>query len=182
MPFNRMRSGRNQQRFRGGMGNVIQSVKNCFQATSSIIASTNVLTDLVTAVDVGSATKVTGIEVPTGAKVFSIELWIDFISGSSAVTGTFDWYIAKSRSGQAPASTFPDPQFTDVGLSALRNQVFHQETTIFGTEDAGAYRFHRRIKIPKIYHRVRAGDKIFVMAQAQNAGTFNIAVIYKYYQ
>jgi len=171
-----------QGRSRQSMKNVIQSVKNSFQTNLSMLASTPTDFQGVVVVEVGQATKTLGIEVPTGAKVFSVELWVQVVSASASASGNLQWYIAKSRSGQALASDFPEPDFSATGLSQVRNQIFHQETAQFGTEDAGPYKFHRRIRIPRVYQRCRANDNIFVKIEASVATEVTIVWLYKYYQ
>jgi len=174
-----MRYGRNQQRFRGSR-NIVQSVKNSFQVDISTVPAATQLNAVAKTVEVGEATKVTGIEVPTGSKVFSIEVWQNFTSATGGDSATVEWYIAKARDGQTFGS-FPDPDLTSTGLSGKRNQIWHQEISQSGTEDAGPYKFHRRIKVPKIYQRMRSLDNIFIAFRASIAGAYQLGVLYKYY-
>ncbi len=166
---------------RNSQKQVIQSVKNSHEFKSSTIAGASIDTSLADAVEVGEPTKITGKEVPVGAKVFSIELWINTSSQSGGEDGTIDWYIAKARDGQLLGS-FPEPDFSTTGLSSKRNQIFHQEAQQFGSQDAGPYKFHRRIKIPRIYQRMRSGDFIFIKSNASIVTSLQIAALYKYYQ
>ncbi len=159
---------------------IVQSVKNTHDEDLTISGTKNVTT-LAVAVEVGGATKITGKEVPVGAKIFSVELWVNYVAGST-ITGNFKWYLGKSRSGQSITTDFPLPAFTAIGLSGFRNQIFHQETALVGTEDAGPYKFHRRIKLPPPFQRFRAGDNLFIVTQADTAGLQSVAILYKYYQ
>ncbi len=174
MPYRRMSRRRN-------FGQVIHSVKNVHETDISLIANANQITSLALGVDVGVPTKVTGIEVPTGAKIYSIELWITFVAGASNETGVYNWYIGKIRAGQSSATDFPIADGTDIGLNANRNFIFHEEHSIVGTEDAGPYKFHRRIKIPKIYQRMRSSDSLFIKSKNDIAGLEQVVALYKYY-
>ncbi len=108
------------------MGSIVQSVKNAFESNISLVANTAADFQHVVGVEVGTATKTLGIEVPVGAKVFSIELWVNIINPAGGTDGSGNWYLATSRSGQTLAS-FPDPDFSNVGLSERRNQIYHME-------------------------------------------------------
>ena len=174
MPRQFPRRGRRNQ-------NIIQSVKNSGETRQTLIPATSADIVLAGGTEVGVATKILGTEVPVGAKVFSIELWINAVPTVGTDTSEGDWYIAKNREGQTLGS-FPDPDFSTTGLSEKRNQIFHQEAFQTGTEDAGPYKFHRRLKIPRIYQRMRAGDFIFVKIEADLALTTQVAFLYKYYQ
>ncbi len=178
MPFNRMRS--RTQRFRNAP--IVQSVKNQFEVTQSTVAGTGIVRDLASAVEIGGATKVTGVEVPVGAKIFSITLTQNFITQSGSVNASFNFYVMKVRGGQTD-NELPAADFTAIGLSNLRNQIFYSLTTEVGTQDAGPFKMtNRRIKIPRIYQRMRAGDRIVVVATSDEIGTYKTGVIYKYYQ
>ncbi len=159
---------------------VIQSVKNSFQQVTSQIAGKDGI-QIAAAVEVGAATKVTGIEVPVGAKIFGIEIWVQFVSGTGGDAGTFNWYLVKQRENQ-PFAQMPTPDFTDQGLSNFRNQIIHSDLAVIGTEDAGPYKFHRRIKINKLFQRMRPGDSFTIGVNPSIAGTLAIGVFYKYYQ
>ncbi len=159
---------------------ILNSVKNTTQVDQSIVASTKQDHQIATVVEVGAPTKVAGVETVTGSKVFSVEVWVNFVSSSGAVHGIFSWYIIKTRSGQLLADV-PVADFTAIGLSNVRNQIFHQETSIIGTQDAGPYKFHRRLKIPKHMQRMRAGDILRIISQSSIAGTQSIGDLYKYY-
>lgn len=162
--------------------NIIQSVKNQFGQDLSIIGGAVGTVTVATTVEVGSPTKVIGVEVPIGAYVYGLELWVQFVGSSGTVTANYKWFIAKARQGQDLLLDFPSPDFTDIGLSNVRNQIFHSESNLVGTEDAGPYRFHRHLNLPKNMQRFRAGDTLFVKSLSDVAGVESINFIYKYYQ
>ncbi len=174
MPFKGQRRGRRTSQ-------IVQSVKNAFESRVSLGAGISADFQHAVGVEVGTATKTLGIEVPVGAKVFSIEIWVNVINAAGGTEGDGDWYLATSRSGQTLA-TFPDPIFSEVGLSERRNQIYHQEAFQFGSNDAGPYKFHRRLKIPRVYQRMRANDNIFIKLNTSIAANAQVACLYKYYQ
>ena len=93
----------------------IHSVKNQKATKQSIMANVNVIDILASAVEVGTATKVFGNEVPVGAKIFSIDVSVNFISSSGSITGNFDWCLVKTRTGQTATSIITSPDWSDIG-------------------------------------------------------------------
>lgn len=176
----RMRGGMRRSFRRRPMG-ITQSVKNQLETKATQVPAVNNIIVFANAVEPGIATKVLGDEVPVGAKIFSMQVTVQAVSTTGGSTGSFDWYIAKVRGQQQTSTEFPDPDWSAIGLSQVRNQIFHCETNLFGTKDAGPVKFNRRIKIPKIYQRVRAGDRIAVVAQSSVASDILIGAVYKYY-
>lgn len=169
------------RRRRQTRGTIIQSVKNQHNVTISAVGGATNNFPIATAVDVGVATKITGQEVPTGAIVTSLILWVQCDSSSGGVSGEVTWYIAKRRGGQVNAD-LPIPDFTAMGLSDLRNQIIHSDTSLYGTQDAGPYRFKMLVRIPKLYHRMRSGDQLVIRIASSVATSMKVAFIYKYYQ
>ncbi len=161
--------------------NPVQSVKNQRNTTSSILANTNQVTFVTQTIEVRNATKITGLEVPTGSTIYSIYIEWNFVSGSASATGTVDWVLVKLRSGQDFATLFTTPNWTDLGLSDGRNQILLSHSDIFGTEDAGPIRYKKRVKIPKIYQRQRAGDQFAIVSNSSEVGTLSVNVLYKYF-
>ncbi len=157
---------------------IVQSYKQIQQTNLSLIAGTQATQVFVTGVDnyVGPTLN---NEVPTGAKVFSVDVQIDLINPSSGI-GSLHMYFGKRRSGQNLASNFPDADA--VGGSDVRNQIFHQFQTMFGTSDGKAVIFHKRLKVPGMMQRVREGDQLFVALKASIAITGWISFIYKFYR
>jgi len=161
---------------------IVQSVKN--QTNTAITPTPNSLQviEFAQAVDVGAATKVFGNEVPTGAMVYSVDVYVNAIVPSGSGNTSFGYYICKTRGGQIIGTDFPAPNFSDIGQSDVRNQIFHSDMVLLGTEDAGPLRRKLHVKIPKIYQRMRAGDKLNFVSQAVLALSTDIGFRYKYYQ
>ena len=160
----------------------IISVKNQRSEKQSVTPTANITFDALVAVDVGAPTKILGNEVPVGAMVYSMDVSVNFISSGASVTGNFEWYIGKIRNGQAITDITPSPDWSNIGLSDGRNQIIKSYMTIVPTDDAGIARYNLHIRIPKIYQRVRAGDKIVIVSVSSDGGDLAVGVRYKYYQ
>ncbi len=158
----------------------IQSVKNQHGFDLSLMAASNQILDFAQGVETGEP-RTLGTEVPVGAKISRIFVSLNFVSATGGDTSSFKWYLAKSRSGQSGATDFPTADWSDIGLSQVRNQIFYSVTSQVGTEDAGPYKFGRWLKIPKIYQRMRAGDAFFVKVSNSAAGALISGFLYKYY-
>ena len=172
---------RGRFRRRRPMTAIVQSVKNQYGVKQSITAMASTTIQFAVAGEVGAPTKVLGFEVPVGAKIFSVTVFINVINSSGTGDGDLDWFIAKARGTQNKQTDFPDPDFTSVGLSDVRNQIFKSSATLFGTEDAGSYGRSFHLKIPKIYQRMRAGDELFLKIQPSINASMSVGFIYKYY-
>ena len=96
-------------------------------------------------------------EVPVGARIRGITCNLNWIVPSGSGTSTVEFYIIQLRAGQGTGN-IPNADWTDIGLSTVRNQIFHTDMGITGTEDAGAFRRSFYLKIPKKFQRVREGD------------------------
>ena len=174
---------RRQSRRRSMMSQtIVQSVKNQNNTAQSATPNSLQVIEFAQAVDVGAATKVFGNEVPTGAKVFSVDVYVNAIVPSGSGNTSFRYYICKTRGGQIIGTDFPSPIFSDIGLSDVRNQIFHSDMVQLGSEDSGPLRRKLHIKIPKIYQRMRTGDKLNFVSQAVLAIETDIGFRYKYYQ
>ncbi len=120
--------------------------------------------------------------VPAGNKVYNVDVSVNFVSSSGGESGTYSWFLTKMRDGQLVDIIFGTPNGADwsnLGLSPSRNAVIKSYTGLVGTEDAGPLKQNVHIKIPKIYTRVREGDQLIVVFNADLAGTLNIGIRYK---
>jgi len=164
---------------------VIQSTKMQRQETVTYVgASENNVYNLVIGKNLAGV--INNVQdVPVGAKVYSVDVSVNFISASSSDTGTYSWMIVKFRDGQTAGGQFATPDasnWSNIGLSSARNQIVKSFQGIFATEDAGAVRYNIHVKIPKIMQRTREGDSLVIVFNANGPGTLNIASRYKYYQ
>ncbi len=155
-----------------------KKVKNQISFPQTIVGNTLIQLEIATAVTGSADTKVLGNEVPVGAFVKMVAVYVNVQSIDGTSAGSFDYYIATQRSGQGAA--FPDTQFSAIGLSPVRNQIYHSDMNEIGSEDSAPLRQKFFVKVPKIYQRIRDGDKlIFVMKGAQAMET-NIGFRYYY--
>ena len=125
-----------------------------------------------------------GQDVPVGAKIFSIDVSVNYITSGGGTTGSFEWFVWKARAGQDTTACFADPagaDWTTLGNSGCRNQIIKSYMGVYGTEDSSAVRYNPHIPIPKLMQRMRLEDQILVVFNADQAGTLSIGVRYKYF-
>ena len=159
-----MFSRRNPNRRRGqrpGLS-VVNSNKNVFDITSSIGTGTNAQT---IAIAKDTADNTVNNEVERGSKIFRIwlELWAYGIL-ASGVNNQFNWYIIKN-----PGANLTLPGTTVYGTSNEKKFIFRSGKGLLGRLNDGnppylAYRGW--IRIPKIYQRMGADDKIEIALSA----------------
>ncbi len=159
---------------------VIAKVKNQFAEETSAIASTNIDTFITSAVEVGGATKTTGIECPVGASIRSVHVVVQMSSTAGGVGLVGAWYMTIFRHGQTGVD-FPAPQWTAIGLSTIRNQIWHSEMFVVGSNDSNGYRFQKQILVPKWCQRVRAGDFMAIRTNCSSDYLRSVGVRYYYY-
>ncbi len=134
----------------------ITSLKNQHGRQQTTVPGTKNFISVMTAIAPGEA-RVLGSQVPAGAHVYSIACDLNWIHGSATGDGSLNWYFIFMRSGQEVADA-PSADWSDIGLSNLRNQIIYSELNSIGTEDAGPIKRRVRIKVPKLYQRIREGD------------------------
>ncbi len=165
-------------RFNRGMAlRPINSVKNIVDGTFLGVAAA-AITNIDLAVTVNAYAG--GVnEVPIGAKISSIYLFVQGISGDSGVAN-FDWYIAKCPNDVLAA--LPTPGAT--GGTTQRKYILHEEKGIPGNALDGAYplTFKGVIKIPKGRQRMAEGDRIRVRLRSADIYNSCVKCIYKFYQ
>lgn len=172
MPYRRGR-----KRIRYSSRNPIQSFKQVYNNSVTLVAATNDFSfDFVDGVD-AAATAATNKEVPTGSIIRSFD--INLQGQNTSGTGVYHFYIAQARHGQGSAD-FPAPNA--VGGSSVRNQIIYQGMIAFGSNDGKPVAVHRRFKVPPHMQRVRKGDSWFVVQRSTVALGMNAQIIYKFYR
>ncbi len=132
-------------------------------------AATGANTVIVIAQAVDSATNVGPTEVERGCKIFRIwvELWV-YASAAVAVgvTSGIDMYIIKN-----PGDNLTVPVPGTVGTSNEKKFVFKTFKGLTGarTEGTPPYTFRGWVKIPKIYQRMGADDKLQLVIRPTGA-------------
>ncbi len=167
---------RRNYRSRGASPVVIQSFKKVLNdAPTSRVPATNIVLNLAKGVDSVAAgqTGVIDADVPTGCVIRSIEIQWSYanLSGGNCFIHTT---IQKLRSGQGGIAA------NLVGGNPQRNQVFHQTMRSIGTDQNGNAVF--RLKIPKMFQRMREGDVWQFSRTGTAVYTDALQVIYKFYR
>ncbi len=181
MPFNRMRRGRNQMRFRSGR-NPIQSRKYQVAEKVSYLANANQQVTLAQGVEIGTA--VTTNQVPVGAMIYSVDVSVNFTSESGGTTGNWEFFLIKLRSGQSidtniAATSAGD--WSNLGQSSIRNQIIKSYMGQIGTDDGTILQRNIHIPIPKMFQRTREGDFLVLSFNASIGGASSIGFRYKTY-
>ncbi len=164
-------------RFRGrGQRPILHSIKHILDTEGELIQNTPATIDVATTVVNESATFTPG-EVLLGSKVFGIFITIFIIGSTGAPVGASqNWLLGKLMSGQ---TGLPAP--SNVGVSPIRNQIYHQEKGLVGSGDGTAMAFKGVIKIPRGQQTMREGQKIQVRIENLDATNtaFCFRAIYK---
>ncbi len=120
--------------------------------------------------------------IPAGNKVFSADITINFIHSSGTGSTNVRWMLVHLRTDQTIAGLFAAtdaPNWSNIGLSNGRNQVIKSFISLAGTEDAGPQRWNLHVKIPKMWHRIREGDKLVIVFSATDTGDLTIGSRFK---
>ncbi len=140
----------------------------------------------ITALYFGAAPGTIGTQdvIGAGHKVYSVDVSVNFVSGTGSITSEYNWMLVHLRQDQDIATLFAavkPADWTNIGLSNGRNQVIKSFIGLVGTEDAGPLKQNLHIKIPKLWHRVREGDQLVLVFNATAAGSLVIGYRYKDY-
>ncbi len=125
-----------------------------------------------------------GINVAAGCKVYSVDISLTYSLTAGSGTSTYSWMLVHLRDDQNIGSLFAASDasnWSTIGLSKGRNQVIKSFTGIVGSEDSGPRSYNLHIKIPKLWHRVREGDSLVLVFNADSVGSLLNAHRYKDY-
>ncbi len=176
---------------RRARGNVIHSVKNIFETSSVLAATTNTSITLVEAVESAAVALADPDAVARGSKISSIYLSCFFISEGGELASEVplvDWYIMKDPGGMGTTIGFlttglPTPGAT--GIHEQKRLILHTEKGLTGGGEASLNGvpmiFKGVIRIPKGMQTFRIGDRILLNMRSNFATKFCIQAIYKYY-
>ncbi len=165
-------------RFRRGRGlslRPINSVKNIVDGVFLGVAAAAVTTVNLAATVNAYTGGVT--EVPIGAKVSSVYLFVQSISDGTGISN-HDWYVIRKPTGVAN----PVPGAT--GGNTSRKYILHEEKGLPGNNSDGAapLTFRGVIKIPRGRQRFGEGDFLQLVARSADAYSLCVKCIYKFYQ
>lgn len=159
-----------------GMGlRPINSVKNIVDGTFlGVAGATN--TEVTLAKTVNDYTGAVVSDVPIGAKVSSVYLFVQILPATG--TANVDFYVMKRPTGVGT----PNPGAT--GGDNARKWILHEEKGIPGNAADGAYplTFKGVIRIPKGRQRFGEGDQLLLFARGADNYNMCVKCIYKFYQ
>lgn len=154
---------------------VTQSFKKVLNEAPASRAATEHTMGLVTGVDSIAAGQTSAVDpqVPTGAKIFRIE--IQYAASNLVSIASFAHITVQLlRSGQGSINS------NVVGGNPQRNQVIHQDLMSLGKDQ----NINRKyiISVPKQFQRVREGDQWRFNRNYSQITTDCVQVIYKFYR
>jgi len=157
----------------------VKRTKNQTNTDQSILAGASVGIVIALGVKPTGDVKVTGNEVTAGSIIKQVSCYVN-VTPPTAAVDSLQYYIAMQRNGQDFINQL-QPDFTSIGLSANRNQVIWSDMDQTGSGEGPTVRKKFRLKIPKIYQRLREGDALlFVIKSAQGSET-SIGFRYQWY-
>ncbi len=152
----------------------INRTKHVVDSFGAVVGGSPSRNDIASAV-VNRADPFNPVEVVLGSTVNAVFISIFVIDDSATgLSGPIDWYIAKSRTSQNPTTNFPDPGAT--GVSLVRNQIFHEEKGLSGSQDGTPMVFKGVIALPKSMRRFREGDVLFIKVGCNTGDTCNFCI------
>ncbi len=152
----------------------IQSFKQItIDGPASRAAATTISHSILTGVDNYTGPSAANNEVPTGAKVMSVILMLNFTNLVS-VSSSMHINIQCIRSGGAVLTPGA------IGGNPLRNQIIHTRMVFLGHDQNNNFMFS--IKIPTIYQRIREGDSWLIIYRADTVFASQTQAIYKFYR
>ncbi len=159
----------------------VNRIKHVVDSEGVLTGAASSTTDIANAVVTRNAV-FNPVEVEVGEQINGVFVSI-FNIGASGVgaNGSINWYVGKRRGGQS-LSDFPAAGQT--GVSNVRNQIFHEEKGLAGSQDGTPMAFKGVIVIPKGMRRMREGDVIFFRfrsTDATNDVNFCLKSIYNSY-
>ncbi len=183
MPFHRRRDPRQ----------VISSVKNVVDLSSTLVATTNTL---LSTIIVGRDVTDRGtnpFEVDRGSKVFGFYRSLFFaqdVNAAAAAIPLLDWYCLVDKGGNLSGSapTFgngvrdlPIPGST--GTASNVNKVIHEEKGLIGEKNDGSKMvFQGVIRIPRGMQKINVDDRVVIVARANDEAIFCLKCIYKFFK
>ncbi len=140
---------------------------------ASRVSATNIIHSVAEGVDNYTGPSAFNREVPTGAKVMSIDLQCAF-TNLVGISANMVLSVQIAYSNQSFIT--PNAQ----GGNNQRNQVFFTKNVFLGQNQNS--NFHWRIKIPKRYQRIREGQFIAVVYRCDTVFASVTQAIYKFYR
>ncbi len=174
MPFGRYPVRR---RPRTGGIPLIHSTKNVVNQTLGVSASTNLVINLVNAIDTPVITNANNVLRSCTIKSVFLEFWY-YGTAAGDTNNIFDMYVIKNPGNNL---TVPDPG--TVGTSNEKKYVFREWKGLAGNKALGGYPYNwkGRLRIPKPYQRFGQDDRLVLVVRSATAGNFCHTTIYKWF-
>ncbi len=154
--------------------NPIQSYKQItIDGPASRAAATNIFHPVVIGVDNYTGPSAANNEVPTGAKIMSVLIMVAFTNLVS-ISSLLHLNFTCLRAG------IPSITPGAVGGSPQRNTVIFTDMRFLGQDQNS--NFIWRLKIPKIYQRIREGDVFQLVYRTDTVFASASQCIYKFYR
>ncbi len=160
--------------------------------SSTLVALTNtVLQDLIEGVNLANRENRPN-EVTRGRTVKGFFLSLFFasdVNAAAAAIPLLDWYCIVDRGGVLSKAVptfgntnedYPIPGATGTAVNV--NKIIHEEKGLIGEKNDGSKMvFQGVIRIPRGMQKINAGDKITIIARANDESVFCLKCIYKSY-
>ncbi len=167
-----------RRRRSGGLGSIVDSMKNETNEIVGITAATNQFFVIANAVD--SALLANASDVERGCKIFRIylEFWYYGLSAGNT-NDIMDVYLIKN-----PGSNLTLPNPGTIGTSNEKKFVFKEWKGLAGNKSLGGgpYQFRGWIKVPKHYQRMGSNDQIVLVTRSPTTGNVCHKAIYKWFK
>ncbi len=168
------RGSRNRRRSRSMALTPINSYKQItVDGPASRAAATTIFHRIVRGVDNYSGPSAANDEVPTGAKIFSILVFACF-TNLVGISSLLHLNVNMLRAGA------PSPTPGVVGGFAGRNTVVMTQMKFLGKDQNSNFMW--RIKVPKVFQRIREGDEFFIFYRTDTVFASATQAIYKFYR
>ncbi len=162
--------------------NLVNSIKHVIDSEGSILQTgVQSVVTIANAVPNVDSTTFTPGDVRVGSKIngFFISLFLLGSTGAGVGPGSLNWYIIKTHEGQISLL----PNAGNTGTSKIRNQIFHEEKGLAGSQDGTPMAFKGVIVVPKGMRRMREGDQFHIAIRQPSSATddafFCVKAIYK---
>ncbi len=116
-------------------------------------------------------TSVTDVDVPTGAKIASFEIFMPKVNLGAATASFVTWSIQRTSQGQSVVNPI------DAGGNGLRNNIML--TGVIGAGAGQNNQLHVKFKVPPKYQRVGDNQKWQIISNNSLATSAFYYIIYK---
>ncbi len=127
---------------------------------------------------------VTSLTTPLGNKHYSVDISVNFVNNSTTTATDWGWFICHLRQDQTVTSLYgssSSANWSVLGAGQGKNQIIVSYMGTTSSINGSMYNFTRHIRIPKLWNRVRDGDKLVLVWNSAQAGVLAIGARFKTY-